>query len=136
RLFRRVEAKAATTSSAIVTLTEAARHELGRCYGEQVEAKVTVIPTCADLERFRPRPMPAGPPKLLLSGTFNALYDRAATVAVAGGLTRRLGARVSLIRPAPSSFDDVITGVGAVVGSAPFDQMPDVVANHHAGLVL
>lgn len=136
RLFRRVEAAAARQSSAIVTLSEAAIDELARCHGEEVRSKARVITTCVDLDRFAPTPLPEGDIRLLLSGSFNPLYDLSAMLAFTAAIRQRVGASLTLLRPEHSSWDDPVRAVGGTVASSTFDEMPVHVQGHHAGLVL
>jgi glycosyltransferase involved in cell wall biosynthesis len=135
RMLRRVEAGAARRSSAITTLTAAAIPELARRHGTDVADKARVVTTCVDLDRFEPSPFPDGPVRLLLSGTFNALYDVDAMLRFHRALQRREArAGLTLLRPEASLLDARVEAQGGVVGKSSFDDMPAAVARHHAGL--
>lgn len=134
RVLRRVEAASASSAGAIVTLTEAAIDELADRHGPGVRSRARVISTCVDLDRFAARPLPPAPITLLLSGTFNALYDRAATFGFIEAVQRRRPATVSLLRPDPSPWDDDVRRLGGAVGAATSAEMPARTAAAHAGL--
>jgi glycosyltransferase involved in cell wall biosynthesis len=57
RMTKRLERRFLLAADHIVTLTRASAAEIGRFpYMAGAHAPITVIPTCADLERFRPAP--------------------------------------------------------------------------------
>lgn len=135
RAMRSIERRAARRSSAITTLTAAAIPELARRHGTGVADKAQVVTTCVDLDRFAFSPLPDGPVRLLLSGTFNALYDTEAMLRLHRAVQRLQPATgLSLLRPAATSLDEQVRAQGGEVGKRPFADMPAAVASHHAGL--
>lgn len=135
QVLRRVERGAAERAAGIVTLTDAAVEELGRRHGPGTSARATVISTCVDLDRFSPSPPPPGETvRLLLSGSFNPLYDMPAML----GLNRALGARrptsLRLARPEGGPWDSTVLAHGGSVGAVRFGEMPAEVQASHAGL--
>jgi glycosyltransferase involved in cell wall biosynthesis len=136
RVLRYVERRAASKSSAIVTLTAAAVDELRCRHGDDVAEKATVVPTCVDLIRFRLRAIPAGPVRLLLSGTFNALYDIDEAFRFAGAVAELTPALLDLVRPYAGPLDRRVRDQGGRVQALRFEEMPTAVNESHAGLVL
>ena len=137
RVLRTIESAAATRASAIVTLTAAAVDVLVARHGEAVRARTSVIPTCVDLGRFALATMPeAARIQVLLSGTFNRLYDLDATLRFCESLRRVRGADVTLLRPGTSAWDAPVAGSGGRLASAPFAAIPEWVRASHAGVCL
>ncbi|MDQ6696942.1 MAG: hypothetical protein M3Z46_05730 [Actinomycetota bacterium] len=136
RAMRRVEAAAAHRSTAITTLTGAAIDVLAERHGAEVRAKAVVVPTCTDLRRFTATPMPSGELTLMLSGTFNELYDRAKTFALVDAVSRRTTVRLFSARPRPGTWDADVEARGGALVSAPYEDMPELVAKAHAGLCI
>ena len=135
RVLRRIEASAARRSTAITTLTAAAIPELARRHGAAVADKASVVTTCVDLERFGREPMPNGPIRLLLSGSFNPLYDVDAMLRFTECVrVLRPEADLTLLRQEPTPWDGVVLGAGGKVSASTFAEMPAHVAEHHAGL--
>jgi len=137
KVLRAIESMAAERSSAITTLTGAAIDVLAARHGEAVRAKATVIPTCVDLGRFSAAPMPdAGRLHLLLSGTFNALYDLDLTLRFfhALGLIRPVD--LTLLRPDTSPWDRPVVAFGGTTATAPWGEIPARVRASHAGLCI
>jgi len=133
--LRRIERGAAQRAAGIVALTEAGVGELGRRHGPEISGRATVITTCVDLERFSPSPPPPEVTvRLLLSGTFNALYDMPAML----GLSRAVGARrpttLRLVRSDEGPWDGAVRAQGGSIAAATFDEMPAEVQASHAGL--
>jgi glycosyltransferase involved in cell wall biosynthesis len=91
RFFKSVERRALLGADAIVSLTSAAVHEIRRFpYMSSRPARFEVIPTCADLEIFRPGTgVPAGRFTLGYVGSTGLWYDFA-PVARAFGMLREL----------------------------------------------
>jgi glycosyltransferase involved in cell wall biosynthesis len=86
RLAKRYERRFFAEADAVVTLTEASVPQIRTWMGPN-DAPVEVIPTCVDLERFKPnRPGDRGP-RALWAGTVGPRYDFRAGVA----LVRELG---------------------------------------------
>jgi len=135
RTLRRIERSAAQRATGIVALTDAAIDELGHRHGPESARRARVISTCVDLDRFVPSPPPPGETiGLLLSGSFNALYDMPAML----GLSRAVGARrptsIRLLRPENGRWDGEVRARGGSIGAASFDEMPAEVQASHAGL--
>lgn len=134
RAFRLIERGAARRADRIVALTEAAIVELGRRHGRATSQRASVVTTCVDLARFAPAPPPAQPVRLLLSGSFNALYHMPAMLGLARAVSARRPAEVRLVRPDEGAWDDAVRASGGSVGAAGFDDMPAEVQASHAGL--
>ena len=136
RALRSVERGAARRATAITTLTRAAIDELARIHGPGVAAKAQVVTTCVDLDRFAVSALPARPLSLLLSGSYNALYDLDTMLRLVAALRRRAPADVLLLRPAATPWDGQVEAAGGRVAASTFDDMPGHVAAHHAGLAV
>lgn len=134
RVLRWVEERAALRSSAITALTQAAIDELGRRYGPSIAAKSRVVSTCVDLDRFRSSSLPDQPLALLLSGSYNALYDLPTMLRLVTSLRRRRPIELTLLRPTPTPWDDDVVAAGGRTAASSFAEMPSHVAAHHAGL--
>ena len=134
RVLRTVESQAARQATAITTLTRAAIEELAQHHGAAVAAKAHVVPTCVDLDRFRVSALPDSPISLLLSGSYNALYDLPTMLRLVTVLRRQRLAEVTLLRPDPTPRDAEVLAAGGHVASSSFADMPSHVADHHAGL--
>ncbi len=80
RIWKRIERRLCRDAQAIVVLTERARDELRRLNLAPREASIHVIPTCADLDRFRPLPAServpeaAGPRRFVILGGTGTWY--------------------------------------------------------------
>jgi len=73
RMAKEMERRLLRGSDHIVTLTHAAAGEVASFPSLRAGTPITVIPTCADLDRFAPQPPgPAGPPVLGFLGTASA----------------------------------------------------------------
>lgn len=137
RTLRRIEAAAARSCSAITTLTAAAIPELARRHGTAVADKASVVSTCVDLNRFVQSPMPDGPVRVLLSGSFNPLYDVDAMLRFNEQLqSLRRGTGFTLLRPEATPWDLPVQAAGGDLSTSTFEAMPDHVASHHAGLAI
>lgn len=135
RALRAVETSAARRATAITTLTAAAIDVMAERHGERIRAKSAVIPTCVDLDRFCAAPMPdSGRIQLLLSGSFNALYDLDLTLRFLEAMRRVRPSDLTLVRPDPSAWDHPVGAAGGTVTTASFDDMPGRVRASHAGL--
>ncbi len=72
---KRLEADLLRDAGGVVTLTEASLPVLDPLLTRVGStATVAVIPTCADLERFQPSPLPAGAPRLTYIGSVGTWY--------------------------------------------------------------
>lgn len=135
RVFREVERRAARAADVVVTLTSAAVDELAARHGDWIRGKTSVIPTCVDLNRFTPvDPPPSEHVRLLLSGTFNPLYDVDTALRFANRLREMRPMSLTLLRPHATRWDNDVIAVGGVVASSTFEKMPSHIAAHHAGL--
>jgi glycosyltransferase involved in cell wall biosynthesis len=135
RALRRIESASARRCDAITTLTSSAIPELARRHGTAVADKATVVTTCVDLDRFTHSPMPDLPLRLLLSGTFNPLYDVDTMLRFAQHVRdARPESSMTLLRPGQSRLDRAVQDAGGVVSTSGFSEMPAQVASHHAGL--
>jgi len=75
RVTKRVEADLYRDCAAVVTLTEASLPWISGLLAEVGgRARVTVIPTCVDLELFTPAPAPTGPFRLAYFGSVGTWY--------------------------------------------------------------
>ncbi|MGI9119724.1 MAG: hypothetical protein ACR2G7_06335 [Acidimicrobiales bacterium] len=134
RVMRLIEGRAAARSGAIVTLTAAAIPVLQQRHGGAVAEKVRVVPTCVDLSRFTVSPMPDRKPlRVLMSGSFNPLYDLEMSVRLVRCLRERRKVDLTVLSPNPSIRDTLFGSVGATFESVPFSAMPEQVAGHHVG---
>ena len=134
RTLRSIERQAGRRATAITTLTHAAIDELARRHGRQVAEKARVVTTCVDLERFAWSPLPDARLSLLLSGSYNALYDLPTMLRFVDALRRLRPADLTLLRPTATPWDNDVLAAGGTVASSTFADMPGHVAAHHAGL--
>ena len=134
RALRAVEHQAARRATAITTLTRAAIGDLAQRHGAAVAAKAHVVTTCVDLDRFPASALPERPISLLLSGSYNALYDLPTMLRLVTALRRQRPAEVTLLRPEPTPWDAEVLAAGGHLASSSFADMPGHVAAHHAGL--
>lgn len=134
RSLRAIERRAADRASAITTLTEAAIQELARRHGAGVAKKARVVTTCVDLERFTLSPLPDQPVSLLLSGSYNSLYDLPTMLRLLAALRRRQPTELMLLRPGSTPWDEAVVAAGGRTSSSSFLGMAEHVRSHHAGL--
>jgi len=71
---------------------------------------------------------------VLLSGSYNALYDLPTMLRLVAALRRRRPASLTLLRPAATPWDEAVGAEGGQVASSSFAEMPGRVRAHHAGL--
>lgn len=134
RVMRLVERQAAARSGGIVILTAAAIPVLRQRHGAAATEKVRLVPTCVDLSRFSFSPMPEREPlRVLMSGSFNPLYDLETSVRLVRCLRQRREVDLTVLSPNPSIRDAVLSSVTATIGNVPFEAMPRQVSNHHIG---
>jgi glycosyltransferase involved in cell wall biosynthesis len=137
RILRRIERALARRADAIIVLAAAAVPVLVERHGADVAARTTVIPTCVDLQRYAPRPMPPAPTwRFLLSGTLNAYYDVPRMTALVAAARRAHPVELVVLRPETSPWDDDLRAAGADISSAHPDAMPAHIANAHVGLAV
>lgn len=135
-LLRVVARVAASRAVAIVVLADRAKEVLAQRYGQAVADKAMTVPTCADLERFVPTPLPSRPPLVVLfSGTMNAYYDQTTQAAFARELKRRIPTKVVLLG-ASGHVTRALLDLAECREAVPFDQMPAELAGAHVGLSL
>lgn len=144
KVLRRLERRSAQSCDAMVTLSAAAIPALSAVTGVDVSAKATVIPTCVDLSRFTVSPLPlapasaaaagpaAGPVRLLLSGSLNALYDVPTMVRFASAVGRLRPAVLERVGAGGSPWESQLAEVRRE--ELPFASMPSRLAQAHAGL--
>jgi glycosyltransferase involved in cell wall biosynthesis len=134
RVMRVIESRAVRQATHVVTLTAAVIPEIERRHGVSLADRATVIPTCVDLAHFRPSPLPAEAPVLMLSGTLNAYYDVPLMLRFHAAVRRRVGAELLVVAPGATRWDAELASAGAEVTSSAPEVMPGVVARAHAGL--
>lgn len=134
RVMHSIERASARRCTAIVTLSQSAAEVLGRRFGEAVAAKSNVITTCVDLDFF---PCSSFPPaskvRFLLAGTLNLLYDVPCMLRLVELTQARRPTDITVLKPAPSPWDELFHGVGLTPQSAEASEMPARVAEHHVG---
>jgi len=79
-------------------------------------------------------PFPDEAVSLLLSGSYNALYDLPTMLRLVAALRRRGPAGLTLLRPAATPWDGAVLADGGRVAASSFADMPGHVRAHHAGL--
>jgi glycosyltransferase involved in cell wall biosynthesis len=137
RIMRRIERGAAQSAGAIVALAGAAIPVLADRHGSRVAAKVHVIPTCVDLDRFPFSDMPPPEPlRLLLSGTLNARYDVPTMIRFVERLRSRRPTELEVLVPDGSPWKGRLGAADARIAYAHPSDMPAHVARAHGGLGL
>lgn len=135
RVLRRIEAASARSSSAIVTLSRSAADVLAQRFGPEVGAKVNVITTCVDLERFVASPLPSvDSVRFLLAGSLSSLYDIPTMLRLVQTMRTQRPVELTVLTPAPTPWDEDFRASGATIGQAPPAEMPDRVSAQHVGL--
>lgn len=133
RALRGIERRLARRAAGIVTLTHAAVEVLADRHGRDVAARCHVIPTCTDLDAFRPSPFPDGPVRYLLAGTLNAYYDVPAMVDLVRRASHRRATELHVLTPGPTAWDDLLAGAD-LRAEAAAPEMPARMAAAHVGL--
>lgn len=147
RLGRRAERALLRDADHLILLARRAADRLPELAGGTEPPPWTVIPTCTDLERFRPpasraevrRALDLGEgPVLVHLGTLTGWYDGPATLAVARAFLARVGGRfVVLTRDAEEARTLVAeAGIHALVSSADPAEVPRWLQAADAGLAL
>lgn len=135
RVLRLVERRAARSANAVITLASAAIPVLESRHGPGVACKATVVPTCVDLDRFRPSPLPAGNVlRLLFSGSLNRYYDVPLMLRLFERARRRCATELTVLAPGETPWDPELAGAGVVRRRAAPDEVPAEVRTAHAGL--
>ena len=141
---KRIEADLLRDAGGVVTLTEASLPILEPLMaGVGSAATLAVIPTCADMERFRAAPLPPGPPRLTYVGSVGTWYllDPMMELACAF-LAASPGSDIEFVvngDPAPVEAAGLRAGLppGRLqVGSVPYTEVPDVLARSSATFFL
>jgi glycosyltransferase involved in cell wall biosynthesis len=147
RMGRRVERALLREADHLILLARRAADRLAELSGGAELPPWTVIPTCVDLERFRPPASRAEAraalalgdgPVLLHLGTLTGWYDGPATLAVAHAFLRRCGGRVVILTRDAAEARTLATaaGVEARVASAEPAEVPRWLQAADAGLAL
>lgn len=97
RAVRRLEAANWARADGFVVLTEAARRRLGVRHPSLPPHRV--IPTCVDLERFRPNGDPTPDFSVVYGGSMGSAYPSEAIVAFARAAARKLSAPALFLTP-------------------------------------
>jgi hypothetical protein len=125
---------AARRSLGIVTLTHSVVPILENRH-RKLPVFRDVIPTCTQLDRFLPSPMPKGEAPCLLAGTFNDFYDLTLTKQILQELSGLCALKVVWARPNESRAGVLNVGETKVI-SVPYIDMPGVIQASHFGLVV
>ena len=133
-VLRKVESSCARSCDAAIVLTRASIEVLAERYGHDVLAKITVIPTCVDLERFPLTPMTNDHLRLLLAGTINAYYDVPLMVELAKRVKTRVPSEFHVVAPGATRWDAELAAEADAIMSASPDEMPKLIAQSHVGL--
>lgn len=135
RVLRVVERRAARSAHAVITLASAAIPALESRHGPGVAAKATVIPTCVDLDRFRPSALPGSDVlRLLFSGSLNRYYDVPLMLRLYERARRRGATELTVLAPGETPWDPELTEAGVVRRRAAPDEVPAEVKAAHVGL--
>jgi glycosyltransferase involved in cell wall biosynthesis len=113
RLAKRYEGRFFGEADAVVTLTEASLPQIREWMGRN-RAPVEVIPTCADLQRFRLNPRRDGGPRVLWAGTVGPRYDFRGGVALARALGLPFTVLTREVAEARAALDGAVADVRAV----------------------
>lgn len=131
---RTLENLSASRSTALVTLTSAvvpilqARHyKIPQIRG--------VIPTCVQLQKFVPAPMPKSELTCLLSGTFNNYYDLDRTREIIAEIRKSTNLKVIWARGSESPRDSLGVGEDLIL-SVSNSEMPKILRESHFGMAI
>jgi glycosyltransferase involved in cell wall biosynthesis len=147
RTVKRLERVYLERADHVITLTDAARAEIERLELRRAGSPpVTVIPTCVDLEHFRPAPARAwrhAAPTLVYSGSLGTWYRLDAMMTFFRALARRApGARFLILT---LSAAELVTAAARHAGvdpgalevkAATYAEMPARLTDGDAGIVL
>ncbi len=134
RMALLLEYIAARRSVGIVTLTHSVVPVLESRH-KKLPVFRDVIPTCTQLDRFLPSPMPQGELICLLAGTFNDFYDLNLTKKILEELTHLCKPKVVWARPSESEATVLNVGETKVI-SVPYKDMPGAIQKSHFGIVM
>lgn len=144
---RRVERSLLSAADAVVSLTEAGRRVLAEGEPPVRSSRVRVIPTCVDLERFRPAADPAARrrelglgdgPLLVYVGSLSTWYMGDLTLQVARAWVERSGGRFLVLTRERELAEDLGRrhGVEVMVRTAAHGEVPGWIGAADAGLSL
>jgi glycosyltransferase involved in cell wall biosynthesis len=147
RVGRVVERRALRTADHLILLTQRGSERVGDLLPRAAGLPATVIPTCVDMEAFRPPDDPAAArralglgegPVLIHAGTVEGWYDGEATLAVARAFVERTGGRFVLLTRQVERARSLADGAGvdALVRFVPPEEMPTWLQAADAGLAL
>jgi len=133
RVVKRLEAMAYRKCAGFVTLSYAGRQQLVAQYGHP-RVPNRVIPTCADTEVFAETPMPPGHPlRIVMSGSYNKLYDLNIVGEFVATLNRTSTVEVIWARPQESRTTPPAY-VSQVVAADDPDKLSKIIASGHVGV--
>ena len=147
RLGRRVERALLREADHLILLARRGADRLPELAGGAAPPPWTVVPTCVDLERFRPPPDRAvaraaldlgDGPVLIHLGTLTGWYDGPATLEVARAFLERAGGRFVVLTRDVAEARALVAraGVDALVASAEPREVPRWLRAADAGLAL
>lgn len=134
RMALLLEFIAAKRSAGIVTLTHSVVPILENRHKNLPRFRA-VIPTCTQLDRFLPSPLPEGELTCLLAGTFNDFYDLNLTKQILQELSKLHTLKVIWARPSESGTTVLNVGEAKII-SVPYAEMPRVMQESHFGIVM
>jgi glycosyltransferase involved in cell wall biosynthesis len=130
RVAKRYERRFFAQADAVVTLTAASVPQIRSWMGSN-GAPVEVIPTCVDLDRFRPNPPARRGPRVIWAGTVGPRYDFRAGVALA----RELGLPFTVLTREAEDARAALDGATDVdVRFVPSTEIPGELAAGDVGL--
>jgi glycosyltransferase involved in cell wall biosynthesis len=129
RITKRYERRFFAQADAVVTLTEASVPQILAWMGSN-DAPVAVIPTCADLERFRPNPPRDQGPRVVWAGTIGPRYDFRAGLELA----KELGLHFTVLTREVEEARATLDGMNAEVKSVDPADIPAAMAAGDVGL--
>ncbi|MBN2288466.1 MAG: glycosyltransferase [Candidatus Glassbacteria bacterium] len=126
RAFKRLERRYLARADAVVVLSERGADVLGKWLsGRKLPPQVRVVPTCVDLELFRPAEDPVKPPggnglRLIYLGSLGTWYLMQEMLAFFAVLRDRVpGSSFSILTPSdPAALRSIIAGDGIPPGAA------------------
>ena len=131
---RALENLSARESTAMTTLTAAVVPILEQRH-KKIPTIRDVIPTCVQISKFLPSPMPKGQITCLLSGTFNDYYDISRIKEVLDEIKKEIDLRVIWARGGESASQSLGVGEDLII-SASHSEMPKIVQDSHFGIAI